>query len=1555
MKCLSPSLRGHIAALATIVALVCLAQQSRGETLGFTGEGSFTDPLWDEGSFIDANRVQASAGITVNRLRAKVRAVSGHYKLAIYTDDSGNPDALLRESAVVADPEEGWNEFTLATPVTLEAGSHYWFAIWSDSPEAAVYADAGSGLRWGKYPYGEWPNPLTLGSGPADTNYCVYAQSRSASGSLLAARGNSIDIPDGDTTPRAADGTDFGTLNVTGSTQARSFTLYNPGTAALDLTGITITGAHAGDFTLTTSPALTSLAADGGSTSFTITFNPSAAGLREATLHIASSAGVLDFAIRGTGAILDFTPQSLFPASKTGNSSTAEGVAYELGTVFKTDLAGAITHLRVYSVAAETGVHTARVWRNSDSALIGGPYTWTYGGSNGWITLDIPDLTIQADVLYTVVVSTGSGGRHYAYLSNDLSMAGGNGANLSYPATAGVYSTTPGARPTQSFNHSNYLRDVVFVAGGGEPPTTGPVRISEFVADNESGLTDEDGDLSDWIELYNPTAAPINLVGYKLADSSASWTFPAVTIGAQSYLVVFASDKNRTAQGGNLHTNFKLGAGGENLSLRNAANAVIASFNPFPAQRPDVSYGRRSDGVAVYYPTPTPGTANGFSVLGFVPEPDFSVGRGFFSSAQTVTISTAMAGTAIRYTLDGSTPTEVNGLPYTAPLQISSTSTVRARAFRNDYLASGVATHTYVFPSDVLQQSPASAQAYGWPAGPVNGQQFRHGMKPDLVSQYSIPEMTAALQQIPSMSIVTDQANLTDPDTGIYVNPGGDGRTWERPVSIELIHPDGAPGFQEDCGLRIRGGQSRSTSFPKHSFHVNFRSEYGEGKLHFPLFGSDGADEFDTFDLRCEHGYAYADPQGGTYGVEFTAMRDVFCREISAAAGLAATRSRYYHLYLNGQYWGLYQTQERPQEDYGETYLGGIKEDYDVIKATGLPQLTIENSAGNFDAWTALWNGCRTVAGNPSNANYFALMGKDANGAPNASQPVLLDPNALATYMLLHYYCGHSDEPLSVSFNFEKPNNFRAIRLRSQSEPFHFFVHDGESSMYAPEWVNNRANAVNLGSPNRALFGFGNPEWMHEDLLANAEYRMTFADEAQRLLFHEGAFTAGTAQPYWDSLAAQIDQAVIGESIRWGNAPNHNQSTWATKVAQVRSQFFATRSATVVTQLRQRSLFPSVDAPLFSQHGGIVAAGYELGLSSPGQTGAIYYSTDGSDPRGIGGSITGTPFTAPIVIQGLTTVRARFLSSSGEWSAMDSATFSLSQPAGPGDLVVSELHYNAPGPNATEAQQGFTSGNQFEFIEIMNIASEPRDLSAVSINTAVDFSFTSAPPTARILQPGGRLVVVANGAAFNSRLAPGANPVIAGTYSMNFDNAGESIVISGASGEILRFAYSDDPPWPSDADGNGHSLVLNQPFTNPDHGEPTSWRPSARLNGQPGEADATPFTGNPLGDDDGDGLPNLVEYATGQNPSFTFTSEAYTPPGGSEASYGFFRFPRDLNADGFRCFAESSDDLSEWTTSALDYLGSSVGSDGMAIETYRTKQPTSQLGGRFFVRLKVQP
>jgi len=126
-------------------------------------------------------------------------------------------------------------------------------------------------------------------------------------------------------------------------------------------------------------------------------------------------------------------------------------------------------------------------------------------------------------------------------------------------------------------------------------PARGGVVISEFLASNSGGLSDADGDSTDWIEIHNDAAFAANLAGWHLTDTRDNpnlWTFPATNLPAGGYLIVFASGKNRALAGAELHANFQLSSDGEYLALTQPDGTVAQEFSPaFPPQRGNVSYG----------------------------------------------------------------------------------------------------------------------------------------------------------------------------------------------------------------------------------------------------------------------------------------------------------------------------------------------------------------------------------------------------------------------------------------------------------------------------------------------------------------------------------------------------------------------------------------------------------------------------------------------------------------------------------------------------------------------------------------------------------------------------------------------------------------------------------------------------------------------------------------------------------------------------------------------------------------------------------------------------
>lgn len=630
---------------------------------------------------------------------------------------------------------------------------------------------------------------------------------------------------------------------------------------------------------------------------------------------------------------------------------------------------------------------------------------------------------------------------------------------------------------------------------------------------------------------------------------------------------------------------------------------------------PELKGGGLSTGDLFYFDTATPGSINAEpSALGKVADTKFEPNRGFCTSPIRVAVTTATEGAVIRYTLDGSTPTATTGTVYSAPIALDRTTTLRAAAFKTGYDPTDVDTHTYIFVDDVVTQSETAPG--GWPAGTLNGQVFNYGMDPEIVNNADPAvggpqRVRDALLAIPTMSIVTDQANLTDADTGIYTHPGKRGFAWERESHLELIFPPGYvdpdgndDGFASPIGLRIRGGFSRSGNNPKHAFRLFFRGDYGNGRLNYRLFGREGASEFDKFDLRTSQNYSWA--FGGDRRNSF--MRDVWSRDLQLEMGHPATRGRFYHLYLNGLYWGIYQTDERAEAAYGETYFGGDQLDYDVVKSFG------DVTDGNRDSYRRLWE--RWQAGFTSNAAYFEPQGRNPDGTPNPGFEKLLDVGNLIDYQIITYYTGDRDGPGS-RFTQPRPNNYFGVYNRENPDGYKFFEHDSEHSLGTGE-----NNMVTPFTSSTSLNDF-NPHTLHEGLAANLEYRMLFADRVARHCFNGGLLTDASGIARLDRRASRIDEAIIAHSARWGDSkrePAYTRNDWLNAVDGVRA-FIRGRVPTLVSQLRAVGWFPGPDPPVYSRHGGFVDSETELLIT--GGAGEIYFTVNGNDPRVVGGAIDG--------------------------------------------------------------------------------------------------------------------------------------------------------------------------------------------------------------------------------------------------------------------------------------------------------------------------------------------
>lgn len=832
--------------------------------------------------------------------------------------------------------------------------------------------------------------------------------------------------------------------------------------------------------------------------------------------------------------------------------------------------------------------------------------------------------------------------------------------------------------------------------------------------------------------------------------------------------------------------------------------------------QPELAQISVTTGAVQYFTTPTPGAFNTTPVYNRVSPVVPSVVHGFYTTPFSLTLSTGTTGAEIRYTYDGSTPTAASAL-FTGPVTINKTTTVRALALKAGSDPSPVLTQTYIFLSDVITQpstppvitnppgSPAATTV--WPTGPVNGQRLDYGMDPDIVN--AAPwnaTIVNDLASVPTLSIVTDLPNLFNASTGIYVNATNNGDAWERRCSMELIYPDGSrEGFQQDCGMRIRGNFSRDGNNPKHSLRFFFRDEYGSGKLRYRFFGEDGPAEHDVVDMRTSQDYSWA--YLGSYEAHF--IGDIFARDLMKQLGQPTTRGAYYHLYINGQYWGLYDSEERINPSFCVQHLGGREEDWDIIKTNAF---NIETAAGTDPDYNLLWQKTEAAA-ITTVAGYMEVQGLNPDGTRNPAFKPLLDPVAMTDYMLMNYAIGNEDGPTFIGGNVV--NNYFAVRARNADLPWAYLAHDSEYSFRS--LTADITGNYGVGS----TYNAANPRRFMERCLLNAEYKVLFADRVQKHFFNGGVLTPARLAATYTVRKDEIDRAVVGESARWGDSaassPMTREDDWLPRVNYLINTWCVQRPGIVVNQLRTRGYFPSLNAPVFApQRGGTLAFGTGIALQNPNAAGVVYFTTDGSDPRAIGGEVntTAQSYSAPLPLNISVIVRARVKDGS-TWSPVDEATFYPAQNFGA--LQLTEIHYN-PAPD------GAALADDLEFLELKNTGATALDLGGCGFTGGVTFTF----PQGYTLAPGAFAVVAKNAAAFAARY-PGVT--VAGAFTGKLDNGGESLEVSDAAGaRILDATYDDDLPWPLAADSYGFSLV-------PAAGTETGWRASTNGHGSPGTDD----------------------------------------------------------------------------------------------------------------------
>jgi hypothetical protein len=913
------------------------------------------------------------------------------------------------------------------------------------------------------------------------------------------------------------------------------------------------------------------------------------------------------------------------------------------------------------------------------------------------------------------------------------------------------------------------------------------VVISEFMADNDRTLNDEDGESSDWIELYNAGTSAVNLSGWYLTDDTnhvAVWRIPAVSLNAGAYRLIFASGKNRTNPAANLHTNFKLNQGGGYLALLDTGRNVVSEFRFYPAQLTDVSYGRLESAPSVlgYYPQPTPGGPNGTSGPGFAPEVRYGRPGGTFMNPFTLSLTAAAPGAEIRYTLDGTIPTSASTL-YTGPLNLTTSVLVRARTFAPPLLPGPVSTEGYV-------QLGASVINANSDLPYIILHNFGRGAWP--ASNPDMPGFVAVFE------------------------PGANGRSSMT----------NAADFTSRVGANIRG--SSTQGYPKSSYAVEMWAET-DADHNKPLLG-----------MPSESDWVFYAPNN----FEPVLIHNPFAHALSRQVGRYSPRTRWAEVYVNtgtgalssSHYMGIYAIEEKIKRSPDRVDIDRLEPEHSTPPAvTGGYLMKIDRSDADERTFYAAGQGLV----------YQDPAGPDIQDQPERQAQEDYLSNYLDTYYNELYaadwtntvtgYPAYIDVDAAIDHHLLNVLTFNVDALRLSG--FMYKPRNGKLT-FGPLWDFDRAlNSTDGRDANprvwRSASGdlgtdfFNYPWW--DRMFQDPDFWQRYVDRYQNL--RTWAFANTNLNALVDALTGQVREAQPREQARWGSyAPP--RGGFQGEITSLKT-WLANRTDFMDTNFLTR---PQLSAP-----GGPISSGFQLTLTPAAKTGSyVVYTLDGTDPRRAGGSIASVarsnlgPVT--LTLNANTRVVARSLNGSHAnltgankppistpWSGSVAATYVVTMP----QLVITEIMYHPAPPPAGNTNDA----DAFEYVELRNTGPTSLDLRGVSLAGGVQYTFTNS----FALAAGQRVLVVSDPVAFATRY--GAGLVLApGAYRGHLANDGDHLVLSGPLQEpLLDFEFHDG--WYAVTDGPGFSLVaVDEHAPAAAWSTAAQWRPSGAVRGTPGAA-----------------------------------------------------------------------------------------------------------------------
>ncbi len=465
----------------------------------------------------------------------------------------------------------------------------------------------------------------------------------------------------------------------------------------------------------------------------------------------------------------------------------------------------------------------------------------------------------------------------------------------------------------------------------------GQIYINEVVASNQTIIADYYGEYGDWIELYNNYDYDYDLNNYFLSDDEEEleqWQFPAITIPAQGFILVWADKNEEVDPDGFAHTSFKIGSD-ESIYLC-SPDTLIIDVVTLLSPPSDYSYGRASETSNDWYffPEPTPNQSNSGGYAGFLDNPMPSHDAGFYDSGFDLSFTNIEEGAVLYYTLDGSQP-QVGGAN-TLIYNPQETLTIEDRSNEANNLSEIRTTVDNEDEHWTDQWVPPTGLVKKGTVIRCQVMKANHLPSEEVYLTYFVgPDLAADIADIPVVSLITDPNGYFDDYEGIYV-PGRDENgdlitqsldahyqeNWERHTFLQMWEADRSQGFTTECVSEIHG--SASARLMRKGIRMGFKGSLGYEDLTYDLFDDNRTETYNSIILRASGQDA-----------QHTIFRDGLGQLIFEKQGLGISPFKPAILFINGEYWGIHNWRERSDEDYAERLYGVDVDEMDFLENSG--------------------------------------------------------------------------------------------------------------------------------------------------------------------------------------------------------------------------------------------------------------------------------------------------------------------------------------------------------------------------------------------------------------------------------------------------------------------------------------------------------------------------------------------------------------------------------------------------------------------------------------------